>query len=215
MMQLAIFDLDGTITRHDTLVPYVLGYLRRHPARLPRLIGVLPALVRFVFTQDRGDLKSALIRSTLGNEPRARLEEWTAQFVPAVLERGTFRQALDQVATHRAAGDRLIMMSASPDIYVPAIARALRFDESISTGIRWSGERLSGELTTPNRRGEEKTRCLEELRARYPGVRISAYGNSGSDLSHLCRVERGVLVNGSLSSRRAARAAGLVVERWN
>lgn len=214
-MQLAIFDLDGTITRHDTLVPYVFGYLRRNPARLPRLPGVLPALARFAFIQDRGDLKAALIRTALGNESRERIEAWTATFVPALLERGTFEQARDRITMHRNAGDRLILMSASPDLYVPAIARALGFDEWISTGVRWNGDRLSGELSTANRRGEEKTRCLEELRARYPGIQISAYGNAGSDLSHLSRVERGVLVNGPASARRAASAAGLTIERWD
>ena len=35
--RLAVFDLDGTITRHDTLVPYLMGYGRRHPAGLWRL----------------------------------------------------------------------------------------------------------------------------------------------------------------------------------
>ena len=33
-MQLAVFDLDGTITRHDTLIQYVLGYLKSRPWRL-------------------------------------------------------------------------------------------------------------------------------------------------------------------------------------
>ncbi len=32
-VELAVFDLDGTITRRDTLVPYVFGFLRRAPWR--------------------------------------------------------------------------------------------------------------------------------------------------------------------------------------
>ena len=35
---LAVFDLDGTITRHDTLLPFLGGYLLRHPWRLPRVV---------------------------------------------------------------------------------------------------------------------------------------------------------------------------------
>ncbi len=78
VMQLAIFDLDGTITRHDTLVPYVFGYLRGHPWRFPRLLAVLPALLRFAMDRDRGELKSALIRRVLGNVTRSLIDEWTA-----------------------------------------------------------------------------------------------------------------------------------------
>ena len=39
-----MFDLDGTITRHDTLLPYLLYALGRHPRRLLRLWRV-PAAV--------------------------------------------------------------------------------------------------------------------------------------------------------------------------
>jgi phosphoserine phosphatase len=31
--RLAVFDLDGTLTRRDTFVPYLQGWLARHPAR--------------------------------------------------------------------------------------------------------------------------------------------------------------------------------------
>ena len=34
---LAIFDLDGTLTWRDTLVPFLAAYLRAHPRRLARL----------------------------------------------------------------------------------------------------------------------------------------------------------------------------------
>jgi len=34
---IAIFDLDGTITRRDTYAAYLLGYLRRHPLLWRRL----------------------------------------------------------------------------------------------------------------------------------------------------------------------------------
>ena len=34
--QLVVFDLDETITRHDTLLPYAMGFVtRRKPWRLP------------------------------------------------------------------------------------------------------------------------------------------------------------------------------------
>ena len=86
---MAVFDLDGTITRRDTLLPYVMGFLLRHPARLPRLLGVVPACVLFLLRRaDHGALKSAFIRMTLGGRRRAELETWTARFV-----RGCWRAA--------------------------------------------------------------------------------------------------------------------------
>ena len=211
---LALFDLDGTITRHDTLAQYLWGYLRRHPGRLARLPQVLPALGRFVLGHDRGALKSAWIRLILGGCTRTELEAWTACFVPRLIANGVLAEARAAIEAHRSAGDLLVLMSASPDLYVPAIGRALGFEQTVCTGVAWSGERLAGQLTTPNRRGAEKLRCLEALRAQYPQLPIVAYGNAASDLEHLARAERGVLVNGSPGARRRAVHLGIACAVW-
>ena len=55
-MSIAIFDLDGTITRHDTLFPLVLRWLARRPWQLMRLVLVVPAAARFLFDHDRAAL---------------------------------------------------------------------------------------------------------------------------------------------------------------
>lgn len=213
-MRLAIFDLDGTITRHDTLAPFVGGFLLRHPWRLPRVLGAVPALLGYALGLcGRGALKAALMRSALGGVQRPALEAWTEQFVGRLLAHGTFAAARARITAHAQAGDRLILMSASPELYVPAIARALGFHEVICTGVRWRGNRLDGRLSTANRHGTEKANSLQALRARLPGP-ASAYGNSSADLAHLVQVDNGVLINGSARARRAAARAGLTCERW-
>lgn len=215
-MSLAIFDLDGTITRHDSLVPYALGFVvRKRPWRLVALPAMLPALLRyFVGRIDRGKLKSAFIRVMLGGCARKDLERWTVTFVDGLVTRGLFPHAIEAVQAHARAGDHLVLLSASTDLYVPAIAHALGFQEVICTGVRWDGERLDGALTTPNRRGEEKARCVAALLARHPGIPSVAYGNAASDLAHLKLVERGVLVNGSASAQRQALRLGVTCIDW-
>jgi phosphatidylglycerophosphatase C len=215
-VRLAVFDLDGTITRHDSLGPYALGFVvRNRPWRLPALLLVLPALLRYAAGSiDRGELKSAFIRATLGGCRREELERWTATFVETLVARGVFPKALEAVEAHARAGDHLVLLSASTDLYVPAIAHALGFREVICTGVRWDGDRLDGALTTPNRRGEEKARCVAALLAGHPGIQSAAYGNAASDLAHLKLVERGVLVNGSASARREAARLGVRCEDW-
>jgi phosphatidylglycerophosphatase C len=213
---LAVFDLDGTITRHDTLVPYALGFLvRARPWRLPALLLVLPALLGSALgLVDRGELKSAFIRATLGGCRRKDLERWTAKFLERLIPRGLFPQAVAAIAAHARAGDHLVLLSASTDLYVPAIAQALGFQEAICTGLRWDGDLLGGTLTTPNRRGEEKARCVAALRARYSGMSAAAYGNAASDIAHLKLVEHGVLVNGSAAARREAARAEITCTEW-
>jgi len=193
----------------------VLGFLRAHPARVPAVLGVLPALTRFGLGRaDRGALKSAFIHATLGGYPRAVLEAWTSAFVPRLLAHGLWQDALARIDRHRAEGDTLVLMSASVELYVPAIGRALGFAETLCTALTWRGDRLAGALAGANLRGAAKARALEELRVRHPGRAITAYGNAASDLGHLRLADRGVLVNGSARARRDAARLGIGCERW-
>jgi HAD superfamily hydrolase (TIGR01490 family) len=212
---LALFDLDGTITRHGTLAPYALGLLLRHPARILRLPLTLPALVRFALGRcDHGALKAAFLRRTFGGLERCELDAWTARFVPRLIEKGLFADACAAIERHRLRGDRLALLSASTDLYVPAIGTALGFDDVECTGVAWAGSRLLGTLTTANRRGAEKVRCLEALRTRHPGLATVAYGNAPSDLPHLRLAERGVLVNGSRSAMEQATRDSVTCVTW-
>jgi HAD superfamily hydrolase (TIGR01490 family) len=222
--QLVFFDLDETITRHDTLMPYAWGFMLRYtPWRIPLLLGVLPAALEFALRLTHGpsglaeiaSVKEAFIRCSMGGSRRSTIEKWTAQFVPRLIAKGLFADALKQVAEHKRRGDYLVLMSASTDLYVPVIARELGFAETICTGVRWDGERLNGSLTTPNRKGAEKARCFTAQVERHPGRTTVAYGNSFSDLPHLRLANRGVLVNGSAKARRAAASFGVVCVDWN
>ena len=213
--RLAVFDLDGTITRHDTLVPYLLGYARRHPAGLWRLWRLPFSLLRYALgLSDRGALKSTLIRQVMGGARRADVEAWTEEFCRDRLPGLVHPKALSAIERHRAGGDYLVLLSASVDLYVPAIGRALGFDETVCTGVSWDGARLEGRLTTPNRRDEEKRHCIERLRSGHPGAAVAAYGNAASDFAHLRVVEAPLVVNASTATRRKAAALGLPVEDW-
>ena len=216
-MQLAVFDLDGTITRRDTLLPYVMGFPTSPLRKLLGLAVFLGSLLLFVVRLlDHGQLKSAFIRSILSGETRSRIDSWNAQFVPQLLKEGVFVDALARIAQHKAEGARLVLMSASTDLYVPAIGTALGFDEVICTGVQWNRDRLDGHLTTPNCRGREKTRCFEALRVQYPGLTTAAYGNAGTDLDHMRRADHPLLVNPSASARREAARLGVpVAAHWN
>ena len=213
--RLAVFDLDGTITRHDTLVPYLLGYARRHPAGLWRLWRLPFSLLRYAAgLSDRGALKSTLIRQVMHGASRADVEAWTRAFCRDRLPGLVHRKALAAIERHRASGDYLVLLSASVDLYVPAIGRELGFDETVCTGVSWDGARLEGRLTTPNRRDEEKRHCIDRLRAAHPGAPVAAYGNATSDFAHLRVVEAPLVVNAGAATRRRAAALGLPVEDW-
>ena len=217
----ALFDLDGTLTWHDTMLSFLVGYLLRRPARCLRLWRLPPALLRFALSRDRGLLKARVIRAVMGGDSRRDLDAWADAFVAGLRSHHVFRPAaLAVLESHRVAGDRLVLLSASPDLYVPRIGQLLGFERTLCTEVAWrsnpSGDdRLDGALRSANRRGQEKSRCLAWLRTRYPGLSVVAYGNSASDLPHLEQADRALLVNGTAAARRSAAALGIAVADWN
>jgi phosphatidylglycerophosphatase C len=217
MTRIALFDLDGTLTWRDTLLAFLTGYVLRHPARCLRLWRLPLAIAVYLGgARDRGWLKSTVIRIVMGGEPRWRVDDWADTYVAGLQRRGAFRPAaLAVLDAHRAAGDHLVLLSASPDLYVPRIGRLLGFEHTVCTGIRWRGDILDGALTTANRRGQEKSACLATLRCQYPGLPVMAYGNSGSDLPHLKLADGALLVNASAAARREAATLGLPVAQWS
>jgi len=196
---LAIFDLDGTITRHDTLLPFIAGFLWRHPWRLWRWLPCLLPLLRYAAgARDRGALKSRIIQLTLGGVASAPLAAWAVRFARRLVRSGLYAEALECITAHQRNHDHLVLLSASPNLYVPEIAQALRFDACICTEVRWGADqRLDGALSSPNRRGAEKAQCVADLLAEQQPLLSYAYGNSPADLEHLQMVSAGTYVNGS------------------
>ena len=155
-----------------------------------------------------------MIRVLLGGLPRSAVDHWTAGYVQQVVPGRLFAAALSAIAAHRASGDRLVLLSASPDLFVPALGAAMGFDEIHCTGVRWDGEVLDGALTTANRRGDEKLQVLQALRARNPGCHVTGYGNSAPDLVHLRACDAAIYVNAPPALAQQLAAQGLHVVRW-
>jgi phosphatidylglycerophosphatase C len=214
--RLAVFDLDGTLTRADSFGPFVLGLLRQHPARLLRLpLVVVPALGYALRILGRGELKAALLRLLFGNLPRSAVDAFAARYALHVVETQLFPEAVGALRSHLAAGDPVVLLSASPDLYVPRIGSLLGVSETHCTRIRWNGDLLDGRLEGRNRRDEEKRRVIEQLRATHPGLPVIAYGNSSPDLVHMRHCEQAVYVNADAGLARQLAAEGIRCVRWS
>jgi phosphatidylglycerophosphatase C len=101
-----------------------------------------------------------------------------------------------RLTEHLTAGHRVILLSASPDLYVEAVGRALGIPEVLCTRVRRAPDGWDGALDGPNCKGDEK---LARLRAHlgantWPGESF-AYGDSKSDLPVLRWATHGFLVN--------------------
>jgi phosphatidylglycerophosphatase C len=137
----ALFDLDGTITRRDTYLAYLLGFLLRHPGRLWRAAPLPFAVLRhFAGQRDNTWLKVTFLRAILSGVPRPVLEAWTEAFLDRILAKGLRPGSLRAIERHRAAGHRLVMVTASLDFYAEPLSRRLGFDAVLCTRAAYDAE---------------------------------------------------------------------------
>jgi HAD superfamily hydrolase (TIGR01490 family) len=212
-----VFDLDGTLTRSDTYLAYLLGVLSMRPARLLRTWRLpFDVLLFRCGLRDNSWLKQRFLRAILGGLTDADLRHWTQRFVDRLMEDGLRQAGLATLRHHQSQAHRTILLSASLDIYVREIAARLEFSDCVCTSAeRDMDGRLTGRLAGENCHGPEKLRRMERLfgPARQH-VHVVAYGDHRSDLPLLRWADRGVLVSPSPSLARAARQLDLAVVTW-
>lgn len=214
---IAIFDLDGTITRRDTYVAYLLGYLRHHPLVWRRLPFFALAATRWVGRPlDDTGMKVAALRAVFAGLDHARIEAWNDSFVPWCLRRLLRAGAEARIAAHRAAGHRLLLATASLDLYVHRLARELGFDQVLCTRVAWTADgRLAGGLDGGNLKGEAKLAAVRRAVSAWRAAPfVIAYSDHHADLPLLRWADRGVAVCPTRKLAAAAAAEDLAVENW-
>jgi len=213
----AVFDLDGTITRHDTYLQYLVGYVQHKPSRLLSTLPLPVDLLRFALgAVDNAHVKTRFLRAILAGQSRAELGRWTETFLDALCRRDLRPGALARIAQHRAQGARLILATASFDFYVQPLAQRLGFDEVICTQSLWNADdRLLGELNGPNCYGVVKlTRLHELLGTDRHDVSLLAYSDHHADLPLLTAATHAVAVNPTRKLHAAAVLHGFSIENW-
>ena len=193
----AAFDLDGTLTRRDTLLPFLLA--TAGPLAVTKgLIAVGIPLTQAVLVDSnsrRGDMKSELLRRVLGGRDSEELRVAGQRYAHKLLATGLRETTLEPWRAHAAEGHELVIVSASPELYVHPLAVLLG---GIGLGTRLQVRpdgTVSGEIDGLNCRGPEKVRRLDEwLRASGSTdpatVEVYAYGDSSGDDDLLARATR-------------------------
>lgn len=208
MADAVIFDMDRTITRQPTWTRFLIFANRARPVFWLFLLRILAqgAAYKLGFAS-RDSVKVVSLRA-LSHLSRSQLETIAADFIAREVKTGLRPGAVAAIRWHVARGDRLIIASASVDLYVDLLARALGFQEVIATRLDWSenGSVPPPRLLGKNCYGDAKMERIADhglSRFQY------AYSDHVSDLDMLLMAENGIAVNPSSGLRQAAQKRGL------
>lgn len=183
--RVAAFDVDGTLTTSDCVVPFL-----RRTAGTSRLIGRLLAspieLGRAAVRRDRDALKAASAAAAFSGVSFERVEADAEAFAREVYDDRLRADTVVSLRRHLAAGDTVVLVSASFEVYLRPLAELLGVHDVLAVRLEVDDHGLlTGNLDGPNCRGPEKVIRLHDWLDRHAGGRaavdLSAYGDSTGD----------------------------------
>ncbi len=196
----AAFDFDGTLTRGDSVIKFLI-HIR---GRLRVAWSLLILLPLFVLSGIDGDryadrFKQRLFSKTIAGMTLEELLEAGERFAKVHLDRNTRNSVVERLTWHRNQGHLVIIVSASPECYIGPAARLLGATDVIATKLYVDEHgRVDGSFQGDNCRGVEKARRLREWINTHcvdnGKITLWAYGNSIGDRDMLSMADTGINV---------------------
>ena len=179
-MRLALFDLDGTLTKKDTFLEFIkfthgkvrffLGFLLLSPLILLYKLKIIP----------NWWAKQAVLHYFYKGWGRKKIREAGQKFAKEILPQLIYPSAKEKLHWHKEKGHKIIIISASCDIWLEGWCE-VEGVQLISTRLDFLDEIFSGKFGTPNCHGTEKVNRIKKEVILEDFDFIYAYGNEPSD----------------------------------
>jgi HAD superfamily phosphoserine phosphatase-like hydrolase len=222
MLSLAIYDLDKTITRRATFLPFLrYAVLRLAPWRVLLVpLMLVPLLAYGCKWIDRGRLKELNLQLMLGSQINGtRLAEVARGFAGRTLSGNVLKGALDQIAADKAAGARIVIASASCAFYVAEIGKLLGISDTIGTRLAAEAGDILPKIVGENCYGPAKLRMIEAWLSDQGITRADAhirfYSDHVTDAPCLDWADKAFAANAHAPLRALAAARGWACYDWN
>ena len=223
MTDLAIYDMDRTVTKRATYTPFLLHCARRRALwRLLFLPIVLLAMVAYLLRLiDRGRLKEINHHLLIGGKIHpSELKPLVDSFADAQIAANIRPGALKAIARDKSEGRRLILATASYRLYADAIAQRLGFDDVIGTGsVIGLDDRVHAKIAGKNCYGPAKKRMIDDWIAKSGLIgdhgHVRFYSDHASDRPVFEWAQEPVAVNPHDKLRRLAGERGWRIEDWD
>jgi HAD superfamily hydrolase (TIGR01490 family) len=216
-MALAIFDLDETLIHGDCASLWSeqmgrLGWVDPE-SFIKRDHELMEAYSKGELAME--DYMAFSLEPMIGRTPEEvefLVGPWVEDFIEPII----FSDATKTIAQHRAAGDRILVISASGVHLVQAIAERIGVDEVLAIDLEVAHGVYSGKTTGVLTYREGKiTRLLEWLDQEGENLEgASFYSDSRNDLPLLMKVDFPHAVNPDAVLREHAEKAGWPIHHW-
>ena len=163
MEKLAIFDIDYTITRKETLMEffkYIVSKDIKNIKFLPRAL--YSGLMYSIKVYDERRVKECFLKF-IDNIDEKDLAKLTKSFYDERLSSILYKDAVDMIKKLKNEGYMVILISASPEFYIKEFYAIKEVDLIIGTKFAFEGGKFVRKMDGNNCKGEEKVKRLNEV----------------------------------------------------
>lgn len=194
----AFFDFDDTLAKGDSIFPFLLYCIRRGYAPRQQVFKAAAGFLRWKLQPSSGRAVKEWTLSFIKGRTVAEMDDLARDFFRDVQQKHFFADAAPELFRLRQQGMKLVVVSASSDLYMRVLPEFLPVDAVISTVCETADGRYTGRIGK-NCKGEEKVRRIESwLTAQGLSIckEMSAgFGDSPSDAPMLLLTAAPHLVN--------------------
>ncbi len=189
---IAFFDLDGTITKKDTLlefIKYSKGILAFYIGFIICSPYLLAYKLKIISNQKAKEIiLSYFFKGTNIKEFQYICDEFSAKKIPYLIK----PQALSEIENLKKSNYKIVIVSASLENWIQKWANSLNV-EVIATRLIIYNEKLSGKILGKNCYGQEKANRIKEKYSISEYDEILAYGDSKGDIEMLELANKGFM----------------------
>ncbi len=193
--KVAIFDIDKTIIRKDSMLLFVWYGIKKRPLTLLNLIKIGMSTVLYKLQLMKVEKVKASYYYAISFLEEADLED----FYDSVLVQNIYREALKELKEKKENGYHVLLVSASPHAYVKYFKKLPYVDEVIGTNLIRQHGRYTHIIDGNNCKGKEKSvrinQYLKDVGFHIDYEHSCAYSDSLSDLPVFQLVKNRYLIN--------------------
>ncbi|MGN0746828.1 MAG: HAD family hydrolase [Aristaeellaceae bacterium] len=182
---LALFDFDDTLARGDSILPYLMYCIRRGVAPKTQLLRAACGYLRFLIQPSSASCAKERTLSFIRGKTVEEMDALARDFFRDEYIRRFFQEGMQELWRLRDEGYRILVVSASADVYMRVLSEFLPVDAVLATTCEVDQEgRYTGRVGD-NCKGEEKPRriaaWLTSQGLTLDRAASCAYGDSASD----------------------------------
>ena len=175
MKNIIVYDFDKTIYNGETSTDFMLFFLKRNPKYIIRIFNALYSL--FYYKKNLKKSKEIFFKILNGLDIKF-LKEEINEFWKVKKDK-IFSWVYDEIFENKKIADELILISATPSIFLDGISKELGFDKLLSTEFENLNEVFNSKIIGANCKGDEKVRRLNNYISDYNILKF--YSDSMSD----------------------------------